>query len=586
MNKLLSSTIALICALCANAQTGPVPDTGREHRPVSYPAPAAKDTPETLPHTWNARSVKGSAATAGQSLRVFNPILPGFNPDPSICAVDSDYYLVTSSFVFLPGLPVYHSRDLVNWELIGHGIDRQNIGKFHFENLNDNDGIWAPAIRYHHGLFYIVCTMHRSGGNFFMTARDPRGPWSDPVWIPGAQGIDPTLFWDEGKCYYIGNRYDFRQQWQGQVGVWIQEIDLDNVATATVREPKTGLTFEAPGVQLKGEPAMLTYGHANNARYGEGPHIYKIGNTYILLMAEGGSGKNHAVTIHCSDRLTGPYKAQQVNPVLSHRQMGNSYPIQNIGHADIFRAADGQLYAVCLGNRTLRDVDGKWHSPLGRETFLVRVEQQGDQLIFAPGVGHVETEMERPDLPWHPFEGQGEPWYGLRGLPQAYSAVSDVSASEHIHSGFFRLTLSPEVLDSLATPACLLQKPHGFQWTFSREVSFSTRKENEWAGLVIYRTADSYYTLMKGRDCIRLTRREKGRSTVVAQQPCKAGTVRLSIEADSLSLRFLVDGQPVAAGQSMRPLCDDGKYNKFNGLGVGVYATSTGRKSKAVATFR
>ena len=364
MNKLLSLTIALICALCANAQTGLVLDTGREHRPVSYPAPAAKDTPETLPHTWNARSVKGSAATAGQSLRVFNPILPGFNPDPGICAVDSDYYLVTSSFVFLPGLPVYHSRDLVNWELIGHGIDRQNIGKFHFENLNDNDGIWAPAIRYHHGLFYIVCTMHRSGGNFFMTARDPRGPWSDPVWIPGAQGIDPTLFWDEGKCYYIGNRYDFRQQWQGQVGVWIQEIDLDNVATATVREPKTGLTFEAPGVQLKGEPAMLTYGHANN------------------------------------------------------------------------------------------------------------------------------------------------------------------------------------------------------------------------------RTADSYYTLMKGRDCIRLTRREKGRSAVVAQQPCKAGTVRLSIEADSLSLRFLVDGQPVAAGQSMRPLCDDGKYNKFNGLGVGVYATSTGRKSKAVATFR
>ena len=509
----------------------------------------------------------------GQTHQAKNPILPGFNPDPSICAVDSDYYLVTSSFVFVPGLPVYHSRNLVNWELIGHGIDSGNIEKFHFEDLNDNDGIWAPTIRYHDGLFYIVCTMHCSGGNFFITAKDPRGPWSDPVWIPGAQGIDPTLFWDDdGRCYYIGNRFDFKQQWQGQVGVWMQEIDLDNIATATVKEPKTGLTFEGPSVQLKGEPIMLTYGHAINARYGEGPHIYKIGSTYYLLMVEGGSGGHHAVTIHYSNNLTGPYKAQQVNPVLSHRQMGTGYPIQNIGHADIFRAANGQLYAVCLGNRTLRDGDGKRHSPLGRETFLVRVEQQDRQLIFAPGVGHVETEMERPNLPWCPFEEKAEPWYGLRGIPQSTNLTS--------------IALQPEVLDSLATPACLLQKLHGFKWTFSRDVTFTTKKENEWAGITLYRTANSYYTLLKGKDYIRLTKREKGQSTVVVEQPCKDRTVRLTIEADSLRLRFLVDGQPIAPIQSMRPLCDDGKYNKFNGLGVGIYATSTGRKSKAIATFK
>ena len=483
-----------------------------------------------------------------------NPILPGFNPDPSICAVNGDYYLVTSSFVFVPGLPVYHSRDLVNWELISHGIDRQNSNQFHFENLNDNDDIWAPTIRYHDGLFYIVCTMHKSGGNFFITAKDPRGPWSDPVWIPGTQGIDPTLFWDDdGRCYYIGNRYDFKQQWQGQVGVWMQEIDLNSA-------------------QLLGKPTMLTYGHANNARYGEGPHIYKIGKTYYLLMAEGGSGKNHAVTIHSSDRLTGPYKAQQVNPVLSHRQMGNTYPIQNIGHADIFRAADGNLYAVCLGNRTLKDDDNKWHSPLGRETFLVRVEQQDGQIIFAPGVGYVETEIERPNLPWHPFRLQAEPWYGLRGLPQSTTPTS--------------IALQPEVLDSLTTPACLLQKLHGFQWTFSREVTFSTKRDNEWAGITLYRTANSYYTLMKGIDCIRLTKREKGQSTIVAELPFKEKTVHLSIEADSMRLRFMVNGQAIAPAQPMRPLCDDGKYNKFNGLGVGIYATSMSRKSKTIATFK
>lgn len=529
-----------------------------------YPAYHSKDMKTRLLLIFTLACL--SVAAIGQPQRITNPILPGFNPDPSICAVDSDYYLVTSSFVFVPGLPVYHSRDLVNWELISHGIDRNNISKSHFENLNDNDGIWAPTIRYHNGLFYIVCTMHKSGGNFFITAKDPRGPWSDPVWIPGAQGIDPTLFWDDdGRCYYIGNRFDFKQQWQGQVGVWMQEIDLDHA-------------------QLKGSPTMLTYGHANNARYGEGPHIYKIGGTYYLLMAEGGSGKNHAVTIHYSDRLTGPYKAQQVNPVLSHRHMGNTYPIQNIGHADIIRVANGQLYAVCLGNRTLKDDDGKRHSPLGRETFLVRVEQQDGQLIFAPGVGHVEMEIERPDLPWHPFEEQPEPWYGLRGLPQAFAAVSGVFPSDNARD--FRLALSPQVLDSLTTPACLLQKLHGFQWTFSRDVTFTTKKDNEWAGLTLYRTANSYYTMMKGKDCIRLTKREKGQSTVVAEQPCKDKTVRLTIEADSLRLHFLVDGQSIAPVQSIIPLCDDGKYNKFNGLGVGIYATSMGRKTKTMATFK
>ncbi len=433
-----------------------------------------------------------SVAAIGQPRSVSNPILPGFNPDPSICAVDGDYYLVTSSFVFVPGLPVYHSRDLVNWELISHGIDQQNIDKFHFENLDD-------------------------------------------------------------------------------------------IAMATVKEPKTGLTLEAPSVQLKGKHTMLTYGHANNARYGEGPHIYKIGNTYYLLMAEGGSGKKHAVTIHSSNSLTGPYKAQQVNPVLSHRQMGNTYPIQNIGHADIFRAADGQLYAVCLGNRMLKDGNGKWHSPLGRETFLVSVEQQDDQLIFAPGIGRVETEMQRPSLPWHPFEGQEEPWYGLRGIP---SCVKSSTAAASSSLSTLHFSLLPEVLDTIATPACLLQKLHGFQWTFSREVTFITKKENEWAGITLYRTANSYYTLMKGKDCIRLTKREKGQSAVVAEQPCKDKTVRLAIEADSLRLHFLINGQPIAAEQSMRPLCDDGKYNKFNGLGVCIYATSMGRKSKAVATFK
>lgn len=138
-----------------------------------------------------------------------NPVLPGFNPDPSICRVNDDYYMVTSSFTWYPGIPIYHSKDLVNWEIAGHGISRPDM--IDMNGLNDNDGIWAVTIRFHEGLFYLITTGSKCGGNFYITATDPKGPWSDPVWLKDAPGIDPSLFWDDnGKCYYTGNTWDFK----------------------------------------------------------------------------------------------------------------------------------------------------------------------------------------------------------------------------------------------------------------------------------------------------------------------------------------------------------------------------------------
>lgn len=512
-----------------------------------------------------------------QCSKVSNPILPGFNPDPSICVVGSDYYLVTSSFGYVPGLPVYHSRDLVHWELISHAIDYNNIDKFHFCGINDNDGIWAPTIRYHDGTFYISSTMWRTGGNFVVTAKNPCGPWSDPVYIPDAPGIDPTLFWDtDGRSYYVGNRYDFKHTYDGQVGIFIQELDLNNVGKGIVREKKTGLQFEAPVYNLLGRHTLLTFGCATNAQYAEGPHIYKFGDRYYLLMAEGGSGSYHAVTVLTSKDLLGPYIPQQINPVLSHRQMGNAYPIQNIGHADVFRAVDGNLYAVCLGNRVVQDDDGTWQCPLGRETFLVRVELQDGQLVFAPGVGYVQSSIEKPKMPNYQFATQPEPLYGLRGFPNGITNDSAITT----------IVLQPEVLDSLVTPACKLQKLHMLKWTYSREMTFSTNKSNEWAGLTLYRTANSNYTLLKGNNSIRLTKREKGKTSIIAEIPYKEKTVRLTIDADSMRLHFLVNNKSISPAQSIRPLCDDGLYNKFNGLGVGVYATSMGKRSKNKAIFK
>lgn len=147
--------------------------------------------------------------------------------------------------------------------------------------MTDNDGIWAPTLRYHNGTFYLITTAHGCGGNFYMTTKNPAGPWSDPVWLKDAPGIDPSLFFDEdGRCYYTGNRWDFKSAWPAQCAVWMQELDLQKRC-------------------LVGERKTLAYGHAANAKYAEGPHLYKIEDHYLLLMAEGGSDYNHAVTAHC-----------------------------------------------------------------------------------------------------------------------------------------------------------------------------------------------------------------------------------------------------------------------------------------------
>lgn len=463
---------------------------------------------------------------------VANPIIPGFNPDPSVCRVGDDYYLVTSSFAFFPGLPIYHSKDLVNWELVGHAIDKNNIDKFHFEGLEDNDGIWAPTIRHHDGKFYISSTMWRGGGNFILNADNPSGPWSDPIWVPDASGIDPTLFWDEdGKAYYLGNRFDFKQKWSGQVAIHIQEIDIDNQNFDTVSDKKTGLMFEAPIFRLKGDNVILGFGHAMNAKYAEGPHLYKIDGKYYLLMAEGGSGSHHAVTIHRADSIFGPYIPQQINPVLTHRNLGNRHSIQNIGHADIVQTQNGDWYAVCLGNRHIPSdaPDSDYVCPLGRETWLTKVEFQNGQIIMAPETGTVTTRIKRPNLPWSP----------TRQSPQEYMPLTDKKIR--------------------------LQKVVDHKWEYERTINDNSPE----CGIVLFRTVNSNYRLIKTPDKIVLKQVARGKESTVEEIPYEKKSVSLGIVADGMNLEFLYNGNRIGSSKSILPLCDDGKYNKFNGTGVG-----------------
>lgn len=509
-----------------------------------------------------------SSSLTGQNApeKFNNPILTGFNPDPSICRVNDDYYMVTSSFTWYPGIPIYHSKDLVNWEIIGHALNRPDM--IDMDNMNDNDGIWAVTIRYHEGIFYLITTASKGGGNFYITAADPWGRWSDPVWLKDAAGIDPSLFWDDdGKCYYTGNSWDFKKSWASQCAVWMQEIDLSQG-------------------KLIGERKILTYGHANNATYAEGPHIYKMNGKYMLLMAEGGSSYHHAVTVHHSNSLWGPYIADKTNPVLTHRHLGQDYPIQNLGHADLVQTQNGDWYSVALG---IRNIDG--HNPLARETFLCEIKFEDNTPIFNPGHGIVLHEQKRPNLPWTPvktepardeFDGGSlaSKWYFVR-IPQ--KQFYDIKENQ------LNISLQPEVIDSLVNSAMLIQRIKHHNFTAMTKLNFQTKKDNEQAGLVVYRTANGYYTLMKDKSGIVLTKKHLGEKEIIQRIPYTKAGVYLKVTANGLDADFSfgedADSMTNIGGAQRLDVISDNKFNKFNGSGIGMYATSNGMQSKNKASY-
>ncbi|MFI2710690.1 glycoside hydrolase family 43 protein [Micromonospora sp. NPDC018662] len=292
-----------------------------------------------------------------------NPVLPGFHPDPSVCRVGDDYYLACSSFEYFPGVPVFHSRDLVHWAQIGNALDRP--GQLDLPAaMPSSAGVYAPTLRHHDGRFWLIVTVCADGGgNLLCTATDPAGPWSDPVRLPGVAGIDPDLAWDdEGTawCTYAG----------------IEQVRLD---------PETGQTLGPPRRLWSGAPG---------AQAPEAPHLHRHGDHWYLLIAEGGTERGHAVSVARATTPDGPYQPCPANPILTHR--GTHAPIQNTGHADLVEAADGSWWMVLLGVRPGGGTPG-WHV-LGRETFLAPVTWVDGW----PVVGGVSPVMAAPPWPAHP----------------------------------------------------------------------------------------------------------------------------------------------------------------------------------------
>ena len=420
-------------------------------------------------------------------LKYSNPILGGFYPDPSICRVGSDFYLVNSSFSYFPGLPIMHSTDLVNWKQIGNAMNRNT--QFSLAGGKVSAGLFAPTIRFHDGKFYLICTNVTKGGNFIVTSKDPRGPWSDPIYLPEVNGIDPSLFFDDdGKAYITYNSVapDNKPLYNGHRTIRIIEYDVRQQKTVGANK-----IIVNGGTDISKHPVWI-----------EGPHLYKINGLYYLMCAEGGTAEAHSEVIFRSHSLSDSFIPYSGNPILTQRDLDNSRPdpITCTGHADLVETADGKWYAVFLG---CRPYEGDYYNT-GRETFMAPVTWKD---------GWPEILPQGTVLP----KQYPVPFSTTKKIMNSFSGdftFRDDFAEDLLNFRFVMLRNPTDDLYSLEGGNLLLplkevtvaQKENpafiGFRQANSRceastRLIFNPKSQHEKAGLIIFQNETHYYYLCK-----------------------------------------------------------------------------------------
>ena len=536
--------------------------------------------------------------SSAQENRFTNPILAGFYPDPSICRVGKDYFLVTSTFSYFPGIPVFRSNDLTNWKLIGHVMDRPE--ELNLDGQGVSRGLFAPSIRYHNGLFYVTCTLVDRGGNFIVTSKSADGPWSNPVWLPEVNGIDPSPFFDDdGKAYILYNSIapDDKPLYDGHRTIRMREFDVKSLRVA-------------------GEERILVNGGVNISKkpvWIEAPHIFKKDGYYYLIAAEGGTADQHSEVVFRSKSVDGPYVPYEKNPILTQRHLNprRDRPITSTGHADLVQAADGSWWAVFLGCRPYRPYEEGYYNT-GRETFMAPVSWQdgwpminpGNELVLyrypapmKPAGGNVETPLngnftvrddftsEKLDLHWTLLRTPREVWYDLRE-----------------RKGWLALRVRPQACSEAVNPSFLGRRQQHLRGSASVEIDFSARAENEKAGLLIFQNEQHFYYLCKsvanGTPAVQLYKSEQETNQTPKMELLASeklgdesiGTpVRLKIEANGGTYSFFYSTQP----GKWSPLKSDvdGRFlstrvaGGFVGCMFAMYATSLGAPSQNTAFY-
>jgi alpha-N-arabinofuranosidase len=518
-----------------------------------------------------------------------NPILAGFYPDPSICRAGDDYYIVNSSFAYYPGLPIFHSKDLVSWRQIGHALDRPE--QLPLIGAGVSRGLFAPAISYYKGTFYIVCTLIDRGGNFVITATNPVGPWSNPVYLNNVTGIDPSLFFDEStnKAYIVYN-----SEPPGRESLWSGH--------RTIRQYE----FDYKNKKVIGEEKLLVNGGVDTSKHPvwiEAPHIYHIKEWYYLMCAEGGTGYNHSEVIFRSKSPEGPFVPWEGNPILTQRHLDRKRknPITTAGHADLVQAPNGNWYAIFLA---CRPYEGD-HYNIGRETFMNPVSWTPDDWpVITKGTEEVQYRYPLPlpnvtRKPINPFSGNFafRDDFENKPLNVRYTflrTVTDKWYTTASKKGYLSLRLRPQTVSGKQNPSFVGFRQSHHQASASTRLSFIPTAENEKAGLVVFQNEEHFYYLCKslvnGKPVVQLYQSSKDTMKVVA-------TKLLSSVKQDVYLRIEPKNAVYATyysidGKSWIPLQEvDGKFlstataGGFVGTVIALYATALGKESHTKAHY-
>lgn len=493
-----------------------------------------------------------------------NPIVSGAHPDPSIIRVDEDYYMVNSTFVYFPAIPILHSRDLVNWRIIGHAVTDPTY--LNLDEMDDGRGIWAPDISYHNGKFYIVATYRLNDTEpiirkqMVVSAVKPEGPYSQPVFIE-EDGIDPSLFTDEdGKRYMLLNR-----------GARIFEVSED--ATQKLSEPK-----------------MLWYGE--NKRAPEGPHLIKKDGYYYLFVAEGGTGPKHCISVARSKELMGVYESCPYNPIMTQRNPLEA--IQRAGHGKPVQTQTGEWFMVYLCGRRI----GGEYCILGRETSMDPITWTADGWpIINKGQGPsvIQNKPQLPECKWEEcttdhFEGNelGLDWLFVRNADLENYKVNESK---------LRIYGTKADLNHKEAKNIIVRRQKHFCFEASSKLEIQLNEPQQEAGLTCYYDTLTYIKfgiLQKaGQKVIRVVERITEEENVYFEQVIKnIETVYLKVKTQYLARTFSYsyDGEvwmELGTLGNVYYLSDEGvsQGKRFTGTMIGMYVISGENKERAYAEF-
>jgi xylan 1,4-beta-xylosidase len=505
-----------------------------------------------------------------------NPVLRGFNPDPSILRVGNDYYIATSTFEWYPGVQIHHSRDLVNWRLLTHAVTGTHID---LRGNPDSGGVWAPCLTHDGNLFHLIYTDVKSWGeieafkdphNYLITANDILGPWSEPVYI-NSSGFDPSLFHDDdGKKWFLNMVWDHRKNKNKFGGILLQEYDpISRRLVGPVRNI------------FKGTSLGVT----------EAPHIYKHDGYYYLMTAEGGTSYQHAVTMARSRTIEGPYEMDPRNPMLT----SDGHPdleLQKSGHASLVQTQSNEWYIAHLCGRPLTPLG---QCNLGRETALQRVEWTADGWLRLEGGGNTpHATVPAPDLPPHPFPSVperddfdaptlGVDWSSLRVPPDPHWL------SLEVRPGFLRL-YGRESLNSRNRQSIVARRLQAQHAEVTTTLEFEPEHFQQMAGLILYYDTANYHYLRVSRDemlgrCLGIITCDTGRYDEPLEHDVPLeGWSRVHLRAvfagPRIQFSYSQDGE---TWLEIGPVLDAGKLSDEYGHALGFTGTFVGMCAQDLA---